>query len=64
MDDLLPITLDQEIDELKRELRLREVVYARLIEQKRLKPQLASRRMRIMESAIKRLEGLKNAQSK
>ena len=54
-----PITLDDEINEVAREIEMRERTYARLIEQNRMRPEMAERRKAIMLSVLHRLRGLK-----
>lgn len=56
MSDLLPITLQDMITELRRELRTRQRVYLRLIQTGKLQPHIAERQMGVLEAIIEHLE--------
>lgn len=58
MSDLLPITLQEEIAELEREIGLRRRVYPNFVRSGRLKQAKADRQIAVMESAIRRLTTL------
>jgi hypothetical protein len=59
--DLLPITVDDEIAELRREAKLRASVYPRWVAAGRLKKDKADRYCEVLDSAIKRLESIRDA---
>lgn len=54
-----PITLDDEIAEVSREIELRERNYPKWIDMGRLRQDHADRRLAVMLSVLKRLRGLK-----
>lgn len=56
MDDLLPITLQDMIIEARRELALRQAVYARLTGAGRMSVSAAGRRIALMQAIIATLE--------
>lgn len=61
MADLLGITLADEIECLKREIRMREQVYPRWVSNGKMKPDKAEREIAVMKSALEslhRLQGL------
>jgi hypothetical protein len=57
-DDLLPITLDDMIAELRRELRVRLKVYPKLVRDGRLTQTKAQRQVSMLEATIDKLEAL------
>lgn len=57
--DLFPITVDDEIQELEREVALRKRVYPRWVADNRLTKGKADRQIAVMQSALERLKGLK-----
>lgn len=57
--DLLPITLDDEISELEREIALRQRVYPRWVADKRMTTNAADRHISVMKSAVESLHRLK-----
>lgn len=59
MTDLFPVTLDEQIEEVKYELAQRKRVYARRILNMGMTPALAERHTRRMEAVLATLEGLK-----
>ena len=54
-----PITLDDEIAEVSREIELRERNYPKWIDMGRLRQDHADRRLAVLLSVLKRLRGLK-----
>lgn len=59
MSDLFPITIEDEIQELEREVALRKRVYPRWTADGRLTKVKADRQIAVMESAVERLKGMK-----
>lgn len=59
MSDLLPITLQEEIAEVEREIALRERLYPHWVTTKRLRPDIAERQLAAMRAVLARLRGLK-----
>ncbi len=57
--DLLPITIDEEIAELEREIRLRQQVYPRWVDSKKMTRAKADRQIEVMRSAVESLHRLK-----
>jgi hypothetical protein len=55
------VSLDGQLDELRRERKIREQVYPRWIANGTLKPGLAMRRNAALDAAIKTLEQLKQS---
>jgi hypothetical protein len=55
---LFPPTIDEEITEIEREIKLRRRVYPRLVADKRTTQQVADRRIEILESVAQRLRAL------
>lgn len=56
--DLLPVTLAEQLAELRREAAMREVVYPQMVAARKLTPGTAWRRQRHLEAAIATLEAL------
>lgn len=56
MSDLFPITVEDEIQELEREVALRRRVYPRWVFQGRITQVKADRQIAVMQSAINRLK--------
>lgn len=56
---LFPIEIEDEIQELERELRLRKVVYPEFVSARRLSQAKADRQIAVLESAIGSLHRLK-----
>lgn len=52
MSDLLPITREDMVDEIERELEQREIVYPKLIAAGRLRRSRAERRVEIMRAVL------------
>ena len=61
MSDMFPITLDDELVELTRELLLRRKVYPRWVANGQVTQARADRQIAVMESALNRLMALKAA---
>jgi len=61
--DLLPITLDEMIAELRREVEMRHRVFPRQVQAKLLKAETADRRIAILEALITKLEGERRARN-
>lgn len=59
MTDLFPVTLDEQIEEVKYELAQRKRVYARRVADMKMTQALADRHTRRMEAVLATLEGLK-----
>lgn len=57
--DLFEITLNDEIAEVEREIRMRREVYARRVQRNQMRPEDAERRTRVMEAVLSRLTGVK-----
>lgn len=55
MADLSPLTTAEMIAELEREIALRRSVYPRFVAKKRLRQDVADRRIKILEAIISRL---------
>lgn len=53
-----PITLDDEINEVIRELEMRERAYPKLIAAQKMRPEHADRRMKVMTAVLHRLRDL------
>jgi len=62
-DDLLPITLDDQIVAVKREIAMRERVYPRQVENGRMSKRLADRELALMRAVLATLIGLRGAPS-
>ena len=60
MPDLLPITIEDEIAEVDREIRLRERVYPNWVSAGRLKQERADRQLELMRAVKQRLEALRH----
>jgi hypothetical protein len=58
-----PPTIDDEIKEIAREIEVRERLYPRWIEQNRISPYAANRRVQVMKSVLQRLTSMKEARS-
>lgn len=58
MNDLLPVTLADMIEEVRRELKLRRSVYPRLVEQRRLADSQAQYRLRVLGAVAELLEDI------
>jgi len=56
------ITIDQQIAEVKREIGMRERVYPRFIEQKRITQAQADERITILQSVLETLERIRDEQ--
>jgi hypothetical protein len=56
MPDLLPVTLDDMIAELRRECRMRREVYARATSDGRMNRRAADRRIDVMDATLAYLE--------
>ncbi len=63
MDDLFPVGPVEKIEELKREIKFRRRVYARMIDKGRLKQEVADRRIRIMEAILEDYESEQQVKS-
>ena len=59
MPDLFPPTIDEMIDCVDRELRLRAIVYPRRVADKRLSQAKADREVELMHAIKRTLEGLR-----
>lgn len=59
MTDLFPVTIDEQIEEVKYELKQRERVYSRLISNAKMTQAVADRRLRSMRAVLATLEQLK-----
>lgn len=59
MGDLLPVSLEDMIEEVRRELRMRRQVYPRLVEQKRLADSQAQYRVRVLGAVAKLLDEIR-----
>ena len=59
MSDLFPITIDDEIQELEREIVLRKRVYPRWVAAGRLTQGKADRQIAVLKSAAERLRAIK-----
>jgi hypothetical protein len=53
--DLYPVTLDDMIKEVERELNQRRQVFARLVAEKKLNRRVADRRFEVMGAVLKKL---------
>ena len=62
MTDLLPITIDDQIACVERELEMRPKVYLRLIAQRKMTAQRADHEIACMEAVLKTLQRWKRAQ--
>lgn len=60
MSDLFPITIEDEIQELEREVTLRRRVYPRWMAQGKISKVKADRQIAVMESIINRLKDSKS----
>jgi hypothetical protein len=63
-DDLFPdsplvVSIDNQIDEVRLEIRYRQRVYRRLIDQGKMSESLASRKVAVMRAVLATLEKLK-----
>ena len=56
MPDLLPVTLDDMIEELRRECQMRREVYGRACREGRMNRRRADRRIDVMDAALAFLE--------
>lgn len=59
--DLYPVDLEEMIQELKRELQLRQHVYPIRVRERKLNARRAERQITIIEALIAKLEGERNA---
>jgi hypothetical protein len=59
--ELFPITISDQIAEVKREIALRETVYPRWVQQWKLSEAQAARQIAVMRSILADLEEQKNA---
>jgi hypothetical protein len=62
MPDLLPVTLDDMIAELRRECRMRREVYARATSDGRMNRRAAARRIDVMDATLAYLEQRRSEQ--
>jgi len=56
MPDLLPVTLDDMIEEVRTELRYRQQVFGNAVRTGRMNKRLADRRFDVMEAVLRHLE--------
>lgn len=63
MSDLLPVTLDDMIAEVKRECQKRREVYGRAVQERRMNARLANRRIDVMDAVLKYLEQMQERMS-
>ena len=61
MPSLFPITIDDEIAEVRREIQLRERVYPNWVHTGRLKQERADRQLEAMRAVMARLETIRDA---
>jgi len=61
MSDLLPVTLDEEIASVRREIGLREKAYPRWVLAKRMKQTTADREIAAMRAVLDRLSRIKES---
>lgn len=59
MTDLLPISLEDQIACVKRELRLRTTTYPKWVAAKRLRQDAADREIAVMTAVLETLQGLR-----
>jgi hypothetical protein len=62
MRELIPPNLTDMIDEVRREVGYRKVVYHRLVQDRRMNRGLADRRIDVMEAVLTTLERLREAE--
>lgn len=63
MNGLFPISLEEQIAEVERELRLREHVYPRFIESKKMRQEKADKCMAAMRAVLSTLQSIKEKTS-
>lgn len=59
MSEMFPVTIEDEITELNRELGMRRQVYSRLVGEGKMPQAKADRQIAVMESAVESLHRLK-----
>ena len=61
VNDLLPITLDDQIAAVKREIAMRERVYSRQVFNRKMTQKTADRELALMRAVLETLTGLRGA---
>jgi hypothetical protein len=56
MADLFPVTLDDMIEEVRREAKMRREVYHRLVQDRKMNKRIADRRIDVMDAVLRYLE--------